>query len=109
MTKRKLLNTFSLLFTGVVIHSAKFTRWANQTSTILANEDLTGVTLADVHRPSGGGPIKSKPVHTEFRYSTIVERYLATHKYETFNNIKGWKMLITHNTEAQKAIDLKFA
>ena len=109
LTKRKLLNTFSLLFTGVVIHSAKFTRWSNQTSTILTNEDLTGVTLADVHRPSGGGPIKSKPVHTEFRYSTIVERYLATHKYETFNNIKGWKMLITHNTEAQKAIDLKFA
>ena len=81
----------------------------NGVTTILTNEDLTGVTLADVHRPSGGGPIKSKPVHTEFRYSTIVERYLATHKYETFNNIKGWKMLITHNTEAQKAIDLKFA
>lgn len=108
-TKRKLLNTFSLLFTGVVIHSAKFTRWTDQKNVSHQEEDCTGVTLADIKRPAGGGPIKSKPVHSVFRYSSIVERYLATHKYETFNNVKGWKMLLTHNTEAQKEIDRKFA
>jgi len=29
------------------------------------------------------------------KYSPLVERYLITHKYETMNNVKEWKMLLT--------------
>lgn len=34
------------------------------------------------------------------RYSPLVERYLMTHNYETMNNVKGWKMLLTQRHEA---------
>jgi hypothetical protein len=42
------------------------------------------------------------------KYSPLVERYLMTHKYETMNNVKGWKMLLTQRHEAQKEVDRKF-
>jgi hypothetical protein len=42
------------------------------------------------------------------RYSPLVERYLLTHNYETMNNVKGWKMLLTQRHEAQKEVDRKF-
>lgn len=42
------------------------------------------------------------------RHSTLVERYLKTHKYETFNNLKGWRMMLTEQTDTQRDIDLKF-
>jgi hypothetical protein len=38
------------------------------------------------------------------KYSPMVERYLMTHKYETMNNVRGWKMLLTQDTEAQKEV-----
>ena len=41
------------------------------------------------------------------RYSPLVERYLLTHKYETMNNVRGWKMLMTQRNEAQKEADRK--
>mmetsp|Transcript_44280 Transcript_44280/g.58760 ORF Transcript_44280/g.58760 Transcript_44280/m.58760 type:complete len:126 (-) Transcript_44280:114-491(-) len=41
------------------------------------------------------------------RYSPLVERYLLTHKYETMNNVRGWKMLMTQRTEAQREADRK--
>jgi hypothetical protein len=31
-----------------------------------------------------------------------------THKYETSNNVKGWKMILTQNTGASKEVDRKF-
>ena len=31
-----------------------------------------------------------------------------THKYETSNNVKGWKMMLTQNTGANKETDRKF-
>ena len=31
-----------------------------------------------------------------------------THKYETSNNVKGWKMILTQNTGASKEVDKKF-
>jgi len=31
-----------------------------------------------------------------------------THKYETSNNVKGWKMILTQNTGANKETDRKF-
>jgi hypothetical protein len=42
------------------------------------------------------------------KYSPLVERYLMTHKYETMNNVREWKMLLTQRTEIQKEIDAKF-
>ena len=41
------------------------------------------------------------------KYSPLVERYLITHKYETMNNVRGWKMLMTQRSEAQKEADRK--
>ena len=29
------------------------------------------------------------------KYSPLVERYLVSHKYETMNNVREWKMLLT--------------
>lgn len=42
------------------------------------------------------------------KYSPLVERYLMTHKYETMNNVREWKMLLTQRSEMQKEIDKKF-
>jgi hypothetical protein len=42
------------------------------------------------------------------RYSPLVERYLMTHNYETINNVKKWKMLLTQRTEVQDIVDRKF-
>ena len=41
------------------------------------------------------------------RYSPLVERYLLTHKYETMNNVRGWKMLMSHKSESQREADRK--
>jgi hypothetical protein len=51
---------------------------------------------------------KSMRERLYMRYSPLVERYLITHNYETINNVKKWKMLLTQRTEIQKDVDLKF-
>jgi hypothetical protein len=105
--KRKLLNSFSELFTGVVIHSAKFSKWDNKTS----GQGLAGgvksdnarlntqpdLSLAEMQRK---GLVKSTRQKINMRYSPLVERYLLTHSYETMNNVKGRKMLLTQRHEA---------
>lgn len=117
-TKRDLLNTFSELFTGMVIQSAKFSNWteANKVGaggiagTIAAANKQNGknaaseVTLADIRRK---GPLKADRRCITMRYSPLVERYLLTHKYETMNNVRGWKMLMTQRSEAQREADRK--
>ena len=101
--KRELLNTFSELFTGVVIQSAKFSRWTDASKTtgqggpggVAAkgdNQEEVEVSLADIQRK---GAVKSQRKKVTMKYSPLVERYLLTHKYETMNNVRGWKMLIT--------------
>ena len=42
------------------------------------------------------------------RYSPLVERYLITHNYETINNVRKWKMLLTQRNEIQDNVDRKF-
>jgi len=37
------------------------------------------------------------------KYSPLVERYLMSHKYETMNNVREWKMLLTQRREAGKS------
>lgn len=101
--KRELLNTFSELFTGVVIQSAKFSRWTDASKTTGQggpggmtakgdNQEEVEVSLADIQRK---GAVKSQRKKVTMKYSPLVERYLLTHKYETMNNVRGWKMLIT--------------
>lgn len=107
-TKRKLLDMFSLLFTGITVHSASFAKWTGGSTTQQPEEEDANITLADVKRAPGGGPIKSKRQLVTLRHSTLVERYLKTHKYETFNNLKGWSMMLTQQTDAQMEIELKF-
>ena len=96
-TKRRLLNMFSLLFTGITVHSAKFSNWneSSGASQPTIDEPEATVSLADTKKTPGGGPIKSKRQQITMRHSTLVERYLKTHKYETFNNLRGWKMMLT--------------
>lgn len=114
--KRKLLNTFSELFTGVIIYSAKFSKWdqsksggqgagAVQKADKGKNNAQPEMSLADLQRR---GLVKSKRQRVNMRYSPLVERYLLTHNYETMNNVKGWKMLLTQRNEAQKEVDKKF-
>ena len=51
---------------------------------------------------------KSTRERLYMRYSPLVERYLITHNYETINNVKKWKMLLTQRNGIQKDVDRKF-
>lgn len=62
------------------------------------------MTLADIRRKA---PLKASRGRINMRYSPLVERYLLTHKYETMNNVRGWKMLMTQRSEAQREADRK--
>ena len=113
--KRQLLDTFSELFTGTQIKSASFEHWNIE---IGSSNVLTGnqkdkkkndrqLTLADVKTSKNVSRTKRDMVH--MKYSPLVERYLKAHKYETMNNVREWKMLLTQRTGIQKEIDEKFA
>ena len=102
----------------MVIQSAKFQNWteANKVGgqgiagSVAAASKQNGknaaseVSLADIRRK---GPLKAARGKVTMRYSPLVERYLLTHKYETMNNVRGWKMLMTQRNEAQKEADRK--
>ncbi len=67
------------------------------------------ISLADVGgRKKGKFQTKSKREMIHMKYSPLVERYLKTHRYETMNNVREWKMLLTQRTDIQKEIDAKF-
>ena len=103
--KRKLLDVFSELFTGVVIQTAKWRHWAtDEKSSNKPEEEPSKVSLADISKKQPA----PKRQQECLRYSPLVERYLMTHKYETSNNVKGWKMMFTQNTGANKEVDRKF-
>jgi len=54
------------------------------------------VSLADVEGKKKGKIMKkSNRERIHMKYSPLVERYLITHKYETMNNVREWKMLLT--------------
>ncbi|CDW78191.1 UNKNOWN [Stylonychia lemnae] len=117
--KRKLLNIFSRLFTGMKIKSAKYDHWSLDLGTgnilqgVAAKKNTNGqrelVSLADVESKKKGKIMKkSNRERIHMKYSPLVERYLITHKYETMNNVREWKMLLTQRTDVQKEIDSKF-
>lgn len=87
--KRKLLNTFSELFTGMVIPTAKWRHWHKdqQSTSNKTEEEPLKLSQAFTKETQSN----KRQNHT-MRYSTLVERYLLTHKYETSNNVKGWKI-----------------
>lgn len=81
------------------IHSAKFSNWTDGNRTTKTSsesrkqdEESENVSLADISRK---GVQKNKRKKIIMKYSPLVERYLMTHKYETMNNVRGWKMLLT--------------
>lgn len=41
------------------------------------------------------GGTKTNRERIMMKYSPLVERYLMSHKYETMNNVREWKMLLT--------------
>jgi len=102
--KRKLLNIFSKLFTGMKIKSAKYEHWSldlgtgnalasNTTKKAYNANQKVEISLADVDsKKKNGGKFlqKSKRERVHMKYSPLVERYLMTHKYETMNNVKAW-------------------
>jgi hypothetical protein len=101
--KRKLLNIFSRLFTGMKIKSAKYEHWTLDlgTGNIVhgatnkkANAQKEDISLADIEK-KGKVLKKSNRERIHMKYSPLVERYLITHKYETMNNVREWKMLLT--------------
>lgn len=89
---RKLLCTFSELFTGTVIYSASFSHWedvgaASFFTKSKQNKNGKDPTLADGDINKN---IKDRRERLIMRYSPLVERYLITHSYETINNVKKW-------------------
>ena len=113
--KRKLLNIFSKLFTGMKIKSAKFEHWQLDlgAGNIMAGTNPKKakteiLSLADIDKPTKKSVTKSKRERVHMKYSPLVERYLMSHKYETMNNVREWKMLLTQRTDIQKEIDAKF-
>ncbi|CAI2370905.1 unnamed protein product [Moneuplotes crassus] len=112
--RRNLLDIFSELFTGTQIKSASYDHWKCESGSanVLAGgpKETTKsdkpLTLADVKKVKNAGRTKRDLVH--MKYSPLVERYLKSHKYETMNNVRGWKMLLTQRTGIQKEIDEKF-
>lgn len=102
--KRKLLNIFSKLFTGMEIKSAKYEHWRLDlgTGNILqgnhhnkkTNQQKEQVSLVDIEGKKKQVK-KSNRERVMMKYSPLVERYLLAHKYETMNNVREWKMLLT--------------
>ena len=106
---RKLLNTFSELFTGTVIHSATFNHWEDVGASSFISKKQGGKSTKD---PSLADSDINKSTNCRrervfMRYSPLVERYLITHNYETINNVKKWQMLLTQRHEVQKDVDRK--
>lgn len=102
--KRKLLNIFSKLFTGMKIKSAKYEHWQLDlgAGNIMAgnnakkvNSQKEDISLADMDKAKKKNATKSKRERVHMKYSPLVERYLMSHKYETMNNVREWKMLLT--------------
>ena len=60
------------------------------------------MSLAEISRKK---KTKVDRLKLTMKYSPMVERYLMTHKYETMNNVQGWKMLLTQDTEYQKEVE----
>ena len=112
--KRKLLNIFSKLFTGMKIQSASYEHWypvmgqGNMLQNALgsavvkrdANNNREDLSLIDLNEDKRKGAKKNtnrERIH--MKYSPLVERYLISHKYETMNNVREWKMLLTQRRQ----------
>jgi hypothetical protein len=65
------------------------------------------LTLADVTSSKKANRTKRDIVH--MKYSPLVERYLKAHKYETMNNVREWKMLLTQRAGRGNEIDTAFS
>lgn len=107
---RKLLNNFSELFTGTVIHSATFTHWEDVGASSFITKKASSkngkdpsLADSDINKNT-----KSRRERVYMRYSPLVERYLITHNYETINNVKKWQMMLNQRHEIQKDVDKKF-
>lgn len=60
--------------------------------------------LIDLHenKSKAGAKKQANRERVLMKYSPLVERYLMSHKYETMNNVREWKMLLTQRRDAQK-------
>lgn len=116
--KRKLLNIFSKLFTGMKIQSASFDHWIP----VMGNGSLLNNALGGGQRKEAAAQAKDEDLslvdlngdaaakkallkkqtnreRVHMKYSPLVERYLISHKYETMNNVREWKMLLTQRRD----------
>lgn len=114
--KRKLLNIFSKLFTGMKIQSANYEHWTPFPGTGSVLHSLGGgkkteknplqqdhQALIELHQGKAKGKKQANRERIHMKYSPLVERYLMSHKYETMNNVREWKMLLTQRREAGKS------
>lgn len=104
---REVTNIFSELITGTQVHSATTNHW-DQTFVQKANIGVAknkAVSLADTYNKDD---TKSKRERLFMRYSPLIERYLISHNYETINNVRKWKMLLTQRHDVQREVDKKF-
>ncbi|TNV74593.1 hypothetical protein FGO68_gene108 [Halteria grandinella] len=116
--KRKLLNIFSKLFTGMKIQSASYEHWfpvmgqgsmlQNSLGAPKKAQQREDLSLIDLNDKKGGVSSQAPKKQTNrerihMKYSPLVERYLMSHKYETMNNVREWKMLLTQRREGAQA------
>jgi hypothetical protein len=53
-------------------------------------------SLIEMHKDkTKGGKKQANRERISMKYSPLIERYLLSHKYETMNNVREWKMLLT--------------
>ena len=93
----QLISTFSELFTGTQIHSANFSHWEDVGSGNFVSKKGNARNGKDPSLADNdiNKKTKSRRERLFMRYSPLVERYLITHNYETINNVRKWKMLLT--------------
>lgn len=90
------------MLTGNKIYSASIDHWQNlgnsKEFSNEANNTQKGAeaSLADIELNVN---TKSRREPVMMRYSPLVERYLLSHNYETINNVRKWKMLLTSRNE----------
>jgi len=109
--KRTLLDIFSELFSGMIVKSAQFNHWGLDLGAgnvfpekkLFAKKDIT---LADIE-PSKKFTIKAKREIVPMKFSPLVERYLKAKRYETRNQLRPWRMVMTQRKN-QAETDEKF-
>lgn len=107
--KKTLIEEFAYQFTGMKVEKPNWDSWRIEigAGNVAGQGDSSDLIRKDIFDLDGGKRpgIKTKRDKLDMRYSPLVERYLKRQKYETINNVRMWKMLLTRRGEQQDQVD----